>query len=286
VDAGRAEIQERRARGLPGELLSPAELLELEPSLSPSLTGGAFYSDQAWCDPVLFTRAIAAAATGLGVTIRNRVEVFELERQGGRIVAARTNAGRITGDTFVIAAGVWSRPLARAAGLYLPVEGGKGYHVELPDSPASPRLPVYMADSRVVATPLAGRLRLSGTFELDGLDDRVDPVRVRAITAAGVRVLPGLSGVEPTGIWRGLRPCAPDGLPLVGPVRATPNLLIDTGHGIGGITTAPVTARLIGEVIRGVAPSLPMEAMRPDRFRPLVALPRAPRTRVGEAVSG
>jgi D-amino-acid dehydrogenase len=286
VDFGRAEIQERHSRGFPGELLSPEELLKLEPSLSPSLAGGAFYSDQAWVDPLLFTRAVATAAVGLGVTIRNRVEVLGLERRGGRVVAVRTTVGRFTGDSFVIAAGVWSQSLARAAGLYLPIEGGKGYHVELPASSASPRMPVYMADSRVVATPLEGRLRLSGTFELDGLDERVDPVRVRAITAAGVRVLPGLSGVEPTGVWRGLRPCAPDGLPLVGPVRATPNLLIDTGHGIGGITTAPVTARLIGEVIRGTQPSLPMESMRPDRFRSLVTRSGTDTVPVGEAVVG
>ncbi|GAB3259503.1 NAD(P)/FAD-dependent oxidoreductase [Kineosporia babensis] len=286
LEAGRAEIEQRHARGLPGELLNPEELLELEPSLSPSLAGGALYSDQAWLDPEIFIRSLAKAATALGVKIRNRVEVLDLERRGGRVVAARTTAGRISGDTFVIAAGVWSQTLARATGLYLPVEGGKGYHVEMPDSAASPQMPVYMADSRVVATPLPGRLRLSGTFELDGLDERVDPVRIRAITAAGVRVLPGLRGVEPTGLWRGLRPCAPDGLPLVGPIREVPNLLVATGHGIGGITTGPVTAQLIGEVIRGEQPSLPMELMRPDRFRSLVSWPRRERAVMGEAVAG
>lgn len=286
VEHGRAEIESRRARGLPGELLTPEELVELEPTLSRALAGGAYYPDQAWCDPVQFTGALAAAAADLGVRFRNRVEVLDFERRSGRVVAARTTKGRVPGATFVIAAGVWSQPLARATGLFLPVEGGKGYHVELPESAATPRLPVYMADSRVVATPLDGRLRLSGTFELDGLDERVDAVRVRAITAAGVRVLPGLRGVEPVGVWRGLRPCAPDGLPLVGAVRSVPNLYVATGHGIGGITTGPVTAQLIGELIRGVEPSLPLEPLRPDRFRPLLFRPRDGSPVVGEAVAG
>ena len=282
--AGRTEIAHRRSRGLPGELLTPEELVELEPSVSPTLAGGAFYSDQAWCDPEVFTGAVAAAATELGVTIRQRVEVLDFERRGDRIVAAHTTSGRISGDAFVIAAGAWSRTLADAAGLYLPVEGGKGYHVELPETTASPRVPVYMSDSRVVATPLPGRLRLSGTFELDGLDERVDPIRVRAIKDAGVRVLPGLRGVEATGVWRGLRPCAPDGLPLVGRTGSTPNLYVDTGHGIGGITTAPVTAQLIGELIRGVPTSLQMDLMRPDRFRSVFPRRRRART-VGDPVA-
>jgi D-amino-acid dehydrogenase len=281
MDAGRAEIRDRHARGLPGELLSSEELVQFDPALSPTLAGGAFYSDQAWCDPAVFTHAMATAAVDLGVTIRQRVEVLDLERRGDRIVAVNTTSGRMSGDTFVIAAGAWSGALADATGVYVPVEGGKGYHVELPGTAASPRVPVYMADSRVVATPLPGRLRLSGTFELDGLDERVDPVRVRAIAEAGVRVLPGLRGVEPTGVWRGLRPCAPDGLPLVGRIRSTPNLYFDTGHGIGGITTAPVTAQLIGELIRGVPTSLSLDLMRPDRFRPLI-----PRRRKRAAVAG
>jgi D-amino-acid dehydrogenase len=285
MTAGRAEMRDRHSRGLPGELLSPEELLKLEPSLSPTLAGGAFYSDQAWCDPEVFTAAVAAAATALGVTFRQRVEVLGLERRGDQIVAAQTTSGRVSGDAFVIAAGAWSRTVADTAGLYLPVEGGKGYHVELPETPASPRVPVYMADSRVVATPLQGRLRLSGTFELDGLDERVDPIRVRAITAAGVRVLPGLGGVEATGVWRGLRPCAPDGLPLVGRIQSTPNLFVNTGHGIGGITTAPVTAQVIGELIRAVPTSLELDLMRPDRFRPLIPRPRRLAPMVSEAIA-
>lgn len=283
LDAGKAEIAERGDRGLPAELLTPEELVRFEPALSPGLAGGAFYSDQAWCDPSVFARALADAATSLGVVIKNRVEVLGLERRSGKIIAVDTTAGRIVGDTFVIAAGAWSSAVVRGSGLYLPIEGGKGYHVEFPDSPATPRVPVYMADARVVATPLAGRLRLSGTLELDGLDERVNPVRVRAITRDGVHVIPKLAGVAPTGVWRGLRPCAPDGLPLVGRVEATPNLLIDTGHGIGGITTAPVTAKLLGELLRGVPTSLPISTMRPDRFRPV--LPRGQRPRVSVAVA-
>lgn len=282
LDAGKAEIAARAARGFPGELLTPEELVRFDPALSPELAGGAFYPDQAWCDPSVFARALADAAEGLGVVIRNRVEVLGMERRSGKIVALDTTRGRVTGDTFVIAAGVWSSTAVRGSGLYLPLEGGKGYHVEFPDSAVSPRVPVYMADARVVATPLAGRLRLSGTLELDGLDERVNPLRVRAITRDGVRVMPKLAGVAPTSVWRGLRPCAPDGLPLVGRVEATPNLFVDTGHGIGGITTAPVTAKLIGELLRGVPTSLPMSAMRPDRFRSFVA--RGDRRRVPAAV--
>jgi D-amino-acid dehydrogenase len=270
LEIGRAEIEVRHARGLTGELLSREELLEAEPALAPDLVGGAFYPDEAYCDPLRFGRGLGAAAAELGVQIRCGVEVLGFEQARGRIAALATTSGRIAVEEVVLAAGVWSPPLARDLGLYLPIEGAKGYHVEVESGPGTPSLPIYMMESKVVATPLDGRLRLSGTLELDGLDTRVDPVRVGAIRRAGDRHFPAIQGVAVRNVWRGLRPCPPDGLPMIGRVEEPANLLVATGHGIGGTTLAPITARLVREIVEGRPPSVDLGLMRPDRFRRLL----------------
>jgi D-amino-acid dehydrogenase len=271
VEFGRAEVAARHALGLTGELLSTEQLVEVEPALSRTLAGGAFYPDEAHCDPLRFVQALGGAAVELGVCVRCRVEVLGLETRGGRIAALRTTSGRVPVDEVVLAAGVWSPELARDLGLYLPIEGGKGYHVDVDAGPGTPQLPVYMMESRVVGTPLAGRLRLSGTLELDGLDTRVDPVRVEAIVRAGERHFPAIQGAEVRDVWRGLRPCAPDGLPLIGRVDGVENLIVATGHGMAGTTLAPITAKLVGEVLADRPPSVDLELMRPDRFRRVLA---------------
>ncbi|MDN5856785.1 MAG: FAD-dependent oxidoreductase [Actinomycetia bacterium] len=271
VEFGRAEINARRALGLTGELLTTEQLLEAEPALSTSLAGGAFYPDEAHCDPLRFTQALGAAAAELGVRVRPRVEVLALEMSAGRITALQTTSGRITADKIVLAAGVWSAGLARDLGLYLPIEAGKGYHVDMDAGSKTPRLPVYMMESKVVATPLNERIRLSGTLELDGMDTRVDPVRVGAIVRAGERHFPAIRGALSRDVWRGLRPCAPDGLPLIGPVDGVENLVVATGHGMAGTTLAPITAKLVSEVLQGVPPSVELDLMRPDRFRRMLA---------------
>lgn len=271
VAFGQAEVSARRALGLTGELLTTEQLLEVEPALSRTLVGGAFYPDEAHCDPLRFTHALGAAAVELGVRVRCRVEVLSLETRAGRISALQTTSGRIPVDDVVLAAGVWSPRLARDLGLYLPIEGGKGYHIDVDAGPGTPGLPVYMMESRVVATPLQDRLRLSGTLELDGLDARIDPVRVAAIRRAGERHFPAIRGAELRDVWRGLRPCAPDGLPLIGRVDGVENLVVATGHGMAGTTLAPITAQLVSEVLRGLPPSVDLELMRPDRFRRVLA---------------
>jgi D-amino-acid dehydrogenase len=271
VEFGRAEVKARHANGLTGELLTTEQLLEAEPALTSELAGGAFYPDEAYCDPLRFSQDLGAAAAELGVQIRCGVEVLGFERIGDRIAALQTTSGRITVDEVVLAAGVWSPPLARDLGLYLPIEGAKGYHVEVKSGLGTPALPVYMMESRVVATPLDGKLRLSGTLELDGMDTRVDPVRVGAIMGAGERHFPAIRGAKIRNVWRGLRPCPPDGLPMIGRVNGLENLVVASGHGIGGTTLAPITGKLVREILQGGPLSVDLRLMRPDRFRRLLA---------------
>jgi D-amino-acid dehydrogenase len=183
----------------------------------------------------------------------------------------------MTVGEVVLAAGVWSPPLTRKLGIYLPIQGAKGYHVEVDSGSGTPGLPVYMMESKVVATPLGDRLRLSGTFELDGTNQSVDPVRVDAIHRAGQRHFPAIRSSAARSVWRGLRPCPPDGLPLIGRPDSVENLVVATGHGAGGTAMAPVTAKIVSELVQGVAPTVDLSLMRPDRFRRLLSARTTPR---------
>jgi D-amino-acid dehydrogenase len=67
----------------------------------------------------------------------------------------------------------------------------------------------------VIATPLPGRLRLSGTLELAGMDTSISRVRVDAIRRAASRVL-AIAASDEVDVRARLRPCTPDGLPVIG----------------------------------------------------------------------
>ena len=66
--------------------------------------------------------------------------------------------------------------------------------------------------------------------------------------------------------WCGLRPCSPDGLPYVGRFARFPNLVAATGHAMMGVSLGPITGRVVAEIVAGETPSLPTDALRPDRF--------------------
>ena len=82
----------------------------------------------------------------------------------------------------------------------------------------------------------------------------------------------GLAGRRVVDVWAGLRPCTPDGLPVIGRPQDAPGLVLATGHAMKGVSLAPVTGRLVAELVAGEPPSLDMRPFRPDRFRPLLPL--------------
>lgn len=255
-----------RGLGQPrAELLGSSEAGALLPPLRAPIAGALLYADEAHCDPGCFVDALLAAARELGAEVRSGVEVLGIEAAGGRVSALQTTSGRVVADTIVLAAGVWTRSLARDVGLALPLEGGKGYHLELPAGSAQ-ALPAFFEEARITATPLDGRLRITGMLDLAGLDLTVNPRALAAIERTARRLLAFEADVRPSRVWRGLRPCSPDGLPLIGHVPGRENLLIATGHAMLGIALAPVTAELLADLIQGRAPRFAIEPFAPARF--------------------
>jgi D-amino-acid dehydrogenase len=212
------------------------------------------------CDPVRLVRSAGAVAAERGVRLREGVEAYAMRADGGGVTIETTH-GPIRAGRAVLAAGAWSGRLARSLGVRLPLQGGKGYAAEWDRGAAPVRMPIYMHDQRCVANPMDDRTRMTGGLLLDGLDERFDPRRVGAIAAAARDVLDVTA--PPRLSWRGLRPCTPDGLPVVGTHSAAPGVVFATGHAMLGVTLAPLTGRLVAELVAG---TVSQPALSPERF--------------------
>jgi D-amino-acid dehydrogenase len=239
-----AEADEAERSGLPFEMLDADATRALEPAVIGPVIGGVRYLEEGRVDPLLFVQAIGRAAAGAGAEIRTGVAVRSLTE--------------LRAETIVVAAGAWSRQLVR-----LPLEGGKGYHLDFERSGDDPRIPTFVQETLSVATPFPDRLRLSGTLELAGFDLSISQPRVDAIRRAGERWVRGLAGRPPIDTWAGLRPCLPDGLPAIGRLDG---VVVATGHAMKGVSLAPVTGRLVAELVAGEQPSHDLAPFDPARW--------------------
>jgi D-amino-acid dehydrogenase len=270
-----ADARDRVHRSLGGDTsraLSASAARTLEPALGTGIAGGVFHPDEAYVNPVRFVAATGEAASAAGARLRTGVRVRSLRRRGGSLLV-ETSAGEFGTERAVLAAGAWSKALARSLGVFIPLIAGKGHHVDFAPGPGDPRMPILLDEARLAVAPFEDRIRIAGRVELTGLDPSISTREIGAIHAAASRLLPALAGRTVLETWAGLRPCTPDGLPIIGRPAAAPELVIATGHAMKGVALAPVTARLVAELVTGEPPSHELAAFSPDRFRPLLRRP-------------
>jgi D-amino-acid dehydrogenase len=132
-----------------------------------------------------------------------------------------------------------------------------------------PQICTILTEARVAVTPMGETLRVGGTMEIAGLNEDINPVRVRGIIDSFCRYYPEFSpgdfaDVQP---WRGWRPCSPDGLPYVGRTGKFSNLSLATGHAMMGMSLGPITGKLISEILSGEKPALDLTLLSPDRYQ-------------------
>jgi D-amino-acid dehydrogenase len=82
-------------------------------------------------------------------------------------------------------------------------------------------------------------------------------------------MLPGLAAEhteDRISVWMGHRPSLPDSLPVLGTSRATPDIIYAFGHGHVGMTAAPMTGRLVADLVTGRPPAIDITPFAPSRF--------------------
>lgn len=254
--------------GVQAQVLQPQEVQELAGGVSPAVQGGVYYPQDAHIVPHRFVETLAAHLKASGAGIHAETEVIGFRRSGRKVTAVETTRGSFTGEEVVLAGGSWSGVLGRHLGLRLPLQPAKGYSATYRCPAHCPPLPVFMAEAKVIMTPMGEAVRFAGTLELAGLDLSINRRRLRAVLQSVPAFLPGMDpkALDLLEIWRGLRPCSPDGLPFVGRPVACENVTVATGHATIGISLSPVTGKLVSQLLSGGVPLLDPAPLSPDRF--------------------
>ncbi len=253
------------ARGLRFDELGPDEIHQLEPSLARRYVKGLFQPDSAFiASPHQLAQAFAVQFQRMGGSFaQERVRGLQPTGDGVRLDC---ELGFRNFDTVVIAAGAWSKELARQVGDRVMLDTERGYHLNIePGEAGELRRPVLFADRGFVLAPMLDGIRLTSGVELASVNAPPDFSPIRRLLPAAREALPGLSD-RVTREWMGYRPSTPDSLPVIGQSPRNPAVYYAFGHQHLGLTLGPITGRLIAAAIAGRQPEFDLAPYRADRF--------------------
>ncbi len=245
------------------EILDEAEVAAAEPALARRFARGLLFPE-------------SGAVTGPGTLVERYRTAFL--GHGGRWIASRCTAlepgpdsvrvawdgGTIAVRQAVLAAGARSAELARRLGYRLPLAAERGYHRHYRVADNLTR-PVHDTGGAFVLAPQGDTVRLLSGIEIAGIDDPPNPRQLARVLPEAQATLPLGAPVEPAP-WCGSRPSTPDGLPVIGRASRHPNLIFAFGHGHIGLSTGPITGRIVADVADQRTPPIPVAPFAPERF--------------------
>ncbi len=259
------DLQARREGGARVDVLSADEVRQLQPGLSAKIIKGAFLPELSHCiNPLRLTQRLVELFISRGGQLMT-AEVKALEPTAHGPPRVVTTQGTHDATCIVLAAGVWSKALARQLGSGVPIESQRGYHAMLPEPAIDIRVPIMANARNILVTPMEEGLRCTGIAEHAGIAAAANYALADHVLQHAREIIPGLK-TERAARWMGQRPSTPDSLPVIGSSPRHPSVIFAFGHGHTGLTMGAITGKLVAEIAARRPTTIDVAPYRPDRF--------------------
>ncbi|MEU4158790.1 glycine oxidase ThiO [Actinoplanes sp. NPDC026670] len=226
--------------------LTGSQVRDLEPAISPRVRAGAYAAAEHQVDPRKVVAVLRARLAGR-ITQRQVTELSEVDADV-IIVAAGSRTAALTG-----------LPIRPVKGQVLRLRGEPGLLKHVIDGAADGRH-VYLvprADGEVVV----------GATQEERADRMPTAGGVHDLLRAALDLVPGLAEHELAEVTVGHRPGTPDNAPILGFLDDDRRVVVAAGHFRNGILLAPITARLIADLVLTGSADPILDAFGPGRFR-------------------
>lgn len=284
--------QNLRKSGVNVRLIEGKEMRALEPDLGADVIIGIDEQESGLVNPFKVTHGFAYAARKLGTEFFLATEVKKIEVNKGNITSVVTDRGKINTNLVVNAAGAWSPEIGEMLGLTIPVKPRRGqvivtepirlnerwryisdadyltiaFHAEAVKKSKDPRMKLGVAGS--YAQENTGNWAIGSSRDFAGYNNQITMPTVKYLAKRVIKFMPKLKDVNCIRMFAGLRPfCYVDGLPILSKVDNPSGFAIATGHAGEGVTLAPITGKLISELLTENRTSVPIDVFAFSRFK-------------------
>lgn len=257
----------QKRAGLAVEHLRAEDARQIEPFISPDVREALFFPNDWQVENRRLIFALRRSAELNGIRIRENAEIKNLLIENDKIIGAQTADERFFAKTVVLATGAWTS-LIKAGDYALPfkVKPMRGQMISFHAAKRLFKRVIYSPRGYLVPR-LDGRVLSGATVEDAGFDKSVTASGIEFLRERALEIAPSLVNLEIRDAWAGLRPFAPDGLPVLGVLPEFENLRVATAHYRNGILLTPLTARILADEIAENKNSDYLKIFSPRRFK-------------------
>lgn len=248
-------------RRVPHSLVDGSATRRVEPMLAADVCAGLLIPGHAYVAAGSLMGALYEGAVGRGATFE-LADVEHVERDGDGM-GVSINGRCVASDAVVIAAGSWSGAFASGHEASVRPVRGQLLHLRL-DRRAASR--VIWGRGCYLVPWHDGSVLVGATVEDAGFEEAATVEGVRSLLDHACALAPLVSTARLHEVRVGLRPATPDELPVIGASTSTPGLFYATGHYRNGVLLAPLTAKLMVDLILDGRHAPELDLTRPERF--------------------
>jgi sarcosine oxidase subunit beta len=247
-------VAQEQSLGLDIRMVRGAELHSLIAGLSPRILAGSYCPTDGHADPLSTVNALVNAARRLGARTKWQCQVENLVVENGKVNAVKTSGGSIGCRYVVLAAGYWSRSIAAAVGIDLPV-------VYFPLQMMVTARQPHVLDQVLgwVNHGISLKQVPSGGFVIGGgwpgqgdpktYQTRLLPGSMAKSAETTVSLFPSLAGIPIVRAWLGIEAFCIDEMQIVGPAGSVDGIIVAAGFSGHGFAVGPGIGSLIAQYI-------------------------------------
>ncbi len=285
-------VQGQRAYGVNVSIIDRKETMQRQPNINPKYIASTYSADDSQVYPMLVMKGFTEVGKKLGMEIKYRDGLADIERVGNNTWKVKTDSGNeIKADNIVIASGAWSGKVGEIFGIDIPISPKKGQLLITEKIPPVGETNLWTADYMVTklrpelkieseldstlsslglgfsfTRTSHGNYLIGSTREDVGFDKRATYQALNALGSQVGDIVPLMKNVHIIRHIAGFRPAVSDGKMILGSWPGMDGLFIAAGHEGDGIALAPITGKLLSDYVCGRKVPDKIKELSPERF--------------------
>lgn len=282
-------VKEQRQQGLEVQIMERKDALKKQPHIHESIIASTFCKIDAQVNPLQVMRGFMTRGMGLGLEVMKKTDIQKIRQKGGYWRIDLVHGPYIETECIVNGAGAWASSIGKMMGVHIPIVPKRGQVLVTEQIPSIGETNVWSAKYIVrkirpqlfreqqekdgelgvgfaLSQTASGNYLIGSTREYAGYNQETSYEALQIMVSQAMNFVPILKNVHIIRSFAGLRPSTPDGKPIMGEVEDKAGCFIAAGHEGDGIALAPITGKLMAELIEGKKIYYNLEELNLRRF--------------------